>query len=81
MGPNGPLGKLTEALGVGLLTFTFSGACNRQRRIFDAVCCAAAAGAFESIGKRPLEVAATLRAAPWDTFLQCNSTTSEAWLP
>ena len=25
MGPNGPLGKLTEALGVGLLTFTFPG--------------------------------------------------------
>ena len=25
MGPNGPLGKLTESLGIGLLTFTFPG--------------------------------------------------------
>ena len=25
MGPSGPLGKLTEALGIGLLTFTFPG--------------------------------------------------------
>ncbi|MCD8339602.1 MAG: molybdate ABC transporter permease subunit, partial [Burkholderiales bacterium] len=25
LGPNGPLGKLTEAMGLGLLTFTFPG--------------------------------------------------------
>lgn len=68
MGPNGPLGKLTEALGVGLLTFTFPGLVIGSVVYSMPFAVRPLQGAFESIGKRPLEVAATLRATPWDTF-------------
>ena len=68
MGPNGPLGKLTEALGVGLLTFTFPGLVIGSVVYSMPFAVQPLQGAFESIGKRPLEVAATLRATPWDTF-------------
>ena len=68
MGPNGPLGKLTEALGVGLLTFTFPGLVIGSVVYSMSFAVQPLQGAFESIGKRPLEVAATLRATPWDTF-------------
>lgn len=64
MGPNGPLGKLTEALGVGLLTFTFPGLVIGSVVYSMPFAVQPLQGAFESIGKRPLEVAATLRAAP-----------------
>ena len=64
MGPNGPLGKLTEALGVGLLTFTFPGLVIGSVVYSMPFAVQPLQGAFESIGKRPLEVAAT----PWDTF-------------
>ena len=62
MGPNGPLGKLTEALGVGLLTFTFPGLVIGSVVYSMPFAVQPLQGAFESIGKRPLEVAATLRA-------------------
>lgn len=68
LGPNGPLGKLTEALGVGLLTFTFSGLVIGSIVYSLPFAVQPLQGAFEAIGKRPLEVAATLRAGPWDTF-------------
>ena len=68
MVPNGPLGKLTEALGVGLLTFTFPGLVIGSVVYSMPFAVQPLQGAFESIGKRPLEVAATLRATPWDTF-------------
>lgn len=68
MGPNGPLGKLTEALGVGLLTLTFPGLVIGSVVYSMPFAVQPLQGAFESIGKRPLEVAATLRATPWDTF-------------
>lgn len=68
MGPNGPLGKLTEALGVGLLTFTFPGLVIGSVVYSMPFAVQPLQGAFESIGKRPLEVAATLRATSWDTF-------------
>ncbi len=68
MGPNGPLGKLTEALGAGLLTFTFPGLVIGSVVYSMPFAVQPLQGAFESIGKRPLEVAATLRATPWDTF-------------
>jgi molybdate transport system permease protein len=61
MGPNGPLGKLTEALGVGLLTFTFPGLVIGSVVYSMPFAVQPLQGAFESIGKRPLEVAATLR--------------------
>jgi molybdate transport system permease protein len=68
LGPNGPVGKLTEALGIGLLPFSFGGL------VLASVCYSLPfvvqplQNAFEAIGPRPLEVAATLRASPWDTF-------------
>jgi molybdate transport system permease protein len=68
LGPNGPVGKLTEALGIGLLPFSFGGL------VLASVCYSLPfvvqplQNAFEAIGARPLEVAATLRASPWDTF-------------
>jgi len=68
LGPNGPVGKLTEVLGIGLLPFSFGGL------VLASVCYSLPfvvqplQNAFEAIGPRPLEVAATLRASPWDTF-------------
>lgn len=68
MGPNGPLGKLTEALGLGLLTFTFPGLVIGSVVYSMPFAIQPLQGAFEAIGRRPLEVAATLRAKPLDTF-------------
>lgn len=68
MGPNGPLGKLTEALGIGLLTFTFPGLVIGSLVYSLPFAVQPLQSAFESVGTRPLEVAATLRARPLDTF-------------
>ena len=69
MGPQGPVGQLTQALGIGLLPFTFAGLVVAS--IFYSLPFAVQPlqQAFEAIGERPLEVAATLRASPLDTFL------------
>jgi len=69
MGPNGPIGGLTQSIGLGTLPFTFSGL------VVGSVCYSMPfvvqplQNAFASIGERPLEMAATLRAGPWDRFL------------
>jgi molybdate transport system permease protein len=68
MGPNGPLGKLTEALGMGTLAFTFTGLVIASVFYSLPFVVQPIQNAFEAIGDRPLEVAATLRASPWDTF-------------
>jgi molybdate transport system permease protein len=68
MGPNGPLGKLTEALGLGLLPFTFPGLVIASTFYSLPFVVQPIQNAFEAIGERPLEVAATLRASPWNTF-------------
>lgn len=68
MGPNGPFGKITEWLGIGLLPFTFSGLVIASVFYSFPFMVQPLQNAFESIGARPLEVAATLRASPWDTF-------------
>jgi molybdate transport system permease protein len=68
MGPNGPLGQLTQALGLGLLPFTFSGLVVASVFYSLPFVVQPIQNAFEAIGERPLEVAATLRASPWDTF-------------
>lgn len=68
MGPQGPVGQLTQALGLGVLPFTFAGL------VVGSVCYSLPfvvqplQQAFEAIGERPLEVAATLRAGALDTF-------------
>jgi molybdate transport system permease protein len=68
MGPNGPLGKLTEALGLGLLPFTFPGLVIASTFYSLPFVVQPIQNSFEAIGERPLEVAATLRASPWDAF-------------
>ncbi|WP_295436161.1 molybdate ABC transporter permease subunit [uncultured Thiodictyon sp.] len=68
MGPNGPVGQLTQALGLGLLPFTFWGLVVASLFYSMPFMVQPLQNAFESIGTRPLEVAATLRASPLDAF-------------
>ena len=68
MGPQGPVGQLTQALGWGLLPFSFSGLVIGSVLYSMPFVVQPLQNAFESIGDRPLEVAATLRASPLDTF-------------
>lgn len=68
MGPNGPIGHLTQALGIGLLPFTFPGLVIASVFYSLPFVVQPIRNAFEAIGERPLEVAATLRASPWDAF-------------
>ena len=68
MGPHGPIGQLTEALGLGLLPFTFAGLVVGSVLYSLPFVVQPLHNAFEAIGSRPLEVAATLRASPLDTF-------------
>lgn len=68
LGPNGAGGRLTEALGIGLLPFTFGGLVIASVLYSMPFVVQPLQNAFEAIGARPLEVAATLRASPWDSF-------------
>ncbi|MEC5161937.1 molybdate transport system permease protein [Janthinobacterium sp. CG_23.3] len=68
MGPNGPIGHLTQTLGIGLLPFTFPGLVIGSLVYSLPFVVQPLQNAFEAIGRRPLEVAATLRAGPLDTF-------------
>ena len=70
LGPNSPLGQFSTFIGLGNLPFSFAGI---------AIACAVHTlpfvvqplqNSFEAFGKRPLEVAATLRAGPIATFWQ-----------
>lgn len=67
-GPNGALGRLTGALGLGTLPFTFPGLVVASTIYSLPFVVQPLQNAFESIGARPLEVAATLGAGPWDRF-------------
>ncbi|WP_306397295.1 molybdate ABC transporter permease subunit [Telluria beijingensis] len=68
MGPNGPLGQATQALGLGTLSFTFTGLVIASVFYSLPFVVQPLTNAFEAVGTRPLEVAATLGATPWDTF-------------
>lgn len=68
MGPNGPVGQFTAWLGLGVLPFTFPGLVIASVFYSLPFMVQPLQNAFEAIGDRPLEVAATLRASPWDTF-------------
>ena len=68
MGPNGPVGQLTQSLGIGLLPFTFPGLVIASVFYSLPFVVQPIQNAFEAIGERPLEVAATLRASPRDAF-------------
>jgi molybdate transport system permease protein len=68
MGPKGPLGELTTVLGLGSLAFTFWGLVIASVIYSLPFMVQPLQTAFEAIGERPLEVAATLRASPLDAF-------------
>ncbi|NMY36358.1 MULTISPECIES: molybdate ABC transporter permease subunit [unclassified Pseudomonas] len=68
MGPNGVVGQLTQFLGLGTLTFSFAGLVIGSVIYSLPFVVQPLQNAFMAIGRRPLEVAATLRANPWDTF-------------
>jgi molybdate transport system permease protein len=68
LGPQGAVGKLTAALGLGVLPFTFAGLVVASVLYSMPFVIQPIQNAFEAIGERPLEVAATLRASPLDTF-------------
>lgn len=68
MGPQGPLGQLTQAMGWGVLSFTFSGLLIGSVIFSLPFAVQPVQHAFESMGSRPLEVAYTLRASPIDAF-------------
>jgi len=68
MGPEGPVGRATTALGLGTLPFTFPGLVVGSILYSMPFVVQPLQNAFEAIGARPLEAAATLRASPWDSF-------------
>ncbi|AOB38046.1 molybdate ABC transporter permease subunit [Bordetella parapertussis] len=69
MGPNGYVGQLTQSLGLGTLPFTFAGLVVGSVFYSMPFVVQPLHNAFEAIGRRPLEAAATLRAGPWDRFV------------
>ena len=68
MGPSGPVGQLTQSLGWGLLPFSFAGLVVGSVLYSMPFVVQPLQNAFEALGERPLEAAATLRASPLDTF-------------
>ncbi|OUS10170.1 molybdenum ABC transporter permease subunit [Gammaproteobacteria bacterium 54_18_T64] len=69
LGPQGWGGQLTESLGLGTLPFTFAGLVLASVIYSLPFAVQPIQNAFIAIGQRPLEVAATLRASPWDRFI------------
>jgi molybdate transport system permease protein len=68
MGPQGPIGQLTQALGLGRLPFTFAGLVVASVIYSMPFVVQPLQQAFEAIPERTLEAASTLRAGPWDRF-------------
>ncbi|GAB6053232.1 molybdate ABC transporter permease subunit [Magnetospira thiophila] len=69
MGPHGPLGQAVAALGLGSLVFTFPGLVVGSVIYSLPFVVQPVRNAFEAMGPRPMEAAATLRASPLDAFL------------
>lgn len=70
LGPQGPVGQITAALGLGALPFTFPGLVVASVFYSLPFVVQPIQNAFAAIGERPLEVAATLRASPWESFFR-----------
>ena len=68
MGPQGPVGQFTRSLGIEQLPFTFWGLVIASVFYSLPFMVQPLQNAFEAVGKRPMEVAATLRASPLDAF-------------
>lgn len=69
LGPNGPVGQFTQAVGLGTLPFTFQGLVVASVIYSMPFVVQPLQNTFESLGNRPMEVAATLRASAWDRFM------------
>jgi len=68
LGPQGPVGQAMDALGLARLPFTFGGLVVASVLYSLPFVVQPLQQAFEAIGERTLEAAATLRAGPWDRF-------------
>ncbi len=68
MGPDGPVGAITQSLGLGLLPFTFWGLVIASVFYSLPFVVQPIQNAMQALGDRPLEAAATLRAGPMDRF-------------
>jgi molybdate transport system permease protein len=68
LGPEGPVGAMTQALGLGVLVFSFPGLVVGSVIYSLPFVVQPLQNAFEALGARPMEVAATLRASPVDRF-------------
>jgi molybdate transport system permease protein len=68
MGPNGPVGQWTQAVGLGVLTFSFTGLVIASVIYSLPFMVQPVQNAMLSLGTRPLEAAASLRASPLNTF-------------
>ncbi len=69
LGPEGPIGSLSQKLGFGSLAFTFTGLVIGSCIYSLPFAVQPMRDAFAAMGNRPLEAAATLRAGPLDRFL------------
>jgi molybdate transport system permease protein len=69
LGPQGPVGQAMQHLGLSTLPFTFGGLVVGSVVFSLPFAVQPIANAFDAIGARPLEVAATLRASQWDRFI------------
>ena len=67
-GPHGPGGVIASLFGARTLAFTFTGLVIASVLYSMPFVVQPIRNAFEAAGDRPLEVAATLRASPWDAF-------------
>lgn len=68
LSPSGPVGALTDTLGLEPLAFTFTGLVIGSVVYSMPFVVQPLQDAFTAVGRRPLEVASTLRAGPWDRF-------------
>jgi len=69
LGPHGFIGQWMQSVGLGLLPFTFGGLVVGSVIYSLPFAVQPLQHAFEAMGTRPMEVAATLRASPLDAFL------------
>jgi len=68
LGPHGPGGLVAGLFGLRTLAFTFEALVIGSVLYSMPFVVQPIRNAFEAIGERPLEVASTLRATPWDAF-------------
>lgn len=68
MGPNGVIGQFTQQLGIGLLPFSYWGLVIASVVYSLPFVVQPIQNAMQALGDRPMEVAATLRAGPWERF-------------